>query len=80
MRIFDNQRSKFYTTFMQKYIEKMKVELLELESRIKKCEKAIENPPFGADEKGLELIKVQVQAMKNYRECLKSRIEYEVTK
>ena len=65
---------------MQKYIEKMKVELLELESRIKKCEKAIKNPPFGVDEKGLELIKVQVQAMKNYRECLKSRIEYEVTK
>ena len=80
MRIFDNQRSKFYTTFMQKYIEKMKVELSELESRIKKCEKAIENPPFGADEKGLELLKKQVSAMRAYREILQERIDYEVSK
>ena len=80
MRIFDNQRSKFYTTFMQKYIEKMKVELLELESRIKKCEKAIENPPFGADEKGLELLKKQVSAMRAYREILQERIDYDVSK
>lgn len=65
---------------MQKYIEKMKAELSEIESRIKKDEKVIENPPFGSDDKGIELLKVQVQAMKSYRECLKSRIDYEVSK
>lgn len=80
MRIFDNQRSKFYTTFMQKYIEKMKAELSELESRIKKCEKAIENPPFDSDKNGIELLKKQVSAMRAYREILQERIDYEVSK
>ena len=80
MRIFDNQRSKFYTTFMQKYIEKMKVELEELSGRINRAEKAIENPPFNSDKNGIELLKKQVSAMRAYREILQERIDYEVSK
>ena len=80
MRIFDNQRSKFYTTLMQKYIEKMKIELEELSGRINRAEKAIENPPFDSDKNGIELLKKQVSAMRAYREILQERIDYEVSK
>ena len=65
---------------MKKYVERMKVELTELDVRIRKAEKAVENPPFGSDEKGLELLKKQITAMRAYREILKERIDYEVKK
>lgn len=65
---------------MQKCIEKMKIELEELSGRIKRSENAIENPPFGSDNKGIELLKKQVSAMRAYREILQERIDYEVSK
>ena len=65
---------------MQKYIEKMKIELEELSSRINRAEKAIENPPFNSDKNGIELLKKQVSAMRAYREILQERIDYEVSK
>lgn len=65
---------------MQKYIERMKTELAELNGRIGRAEKAIENPPFGSDNKGIELLKKQVSAMRAYREILQERIDYEVSK
>ena len=65
---------------MQKYIEKMKAEESELDGRIKKAEKAIENPPFGSDAFGIDLLKKQVRAMRVYQEILQQRIEYEVGK
>lgn len=65
---------------MQKYIERMKAEESELDGRIKKAEKAIENPPFGSDKRGLGLLKEQVEKMKAYSVVLHQRIEYEVSK
>ena len=65
---------------MQKYIEKMKTELKELKDRIARNEKAIENPPFGSDEMGIDLLKKQVLVMRVYQECLQKRIDYEVSK
>ena len=65
---------------MQKYIEKMKIELDELKGRISRAEKAIEQPPYGSDKNGIELLKQQVRAMRVYQEVLEKRIEYEVNK
>ena len=65
---------------MQKYIERMKVELTDLSGKISRAEKAVENPPFGSDSNGIELLKKQVSAMRAYREILQDRINYEVSK
>ena len=65
---------------MQKYIEKMKIEKEELDGRISRAEKAIENPPYGSDSAGIDLLKKQVRAMRVYQEILQQRIEYEVGK
>ena len=65
---------------MQKYIERMKVELIDLNGKIGRVEKAVENPPFGSDSNGIELLKKQVSAMRAYREILQERINYEVSK
>lgn len=65
---------------MQKYIERMKVELTDLNGKIGRAEKAIENPLFDSDSKGIELLKKQVTAMRAYREILQERIDYEVSK
>ena len=65
---------------MQKYIEKMKTEATELDARIKRAENAIENPPFNAGAKSIELLKSQLQYMKGYSEVLHERINYEVGK
>ena len=78
--IFDNIKKTEYTKIMQKYIEKMKVELTELSGKISRAEKAIENPPYGSDNNGVELLKKQVTAMRAYREILQERIDYEVSK
>ena len=58
----------------------MKVELAELSGKIGRAEKAIENPPYGSDNNGIELLKKQVTAMRVYREILQERINYEVSK
>ena len=65
---------------MQKYIERMKIEKEELDGRINRAEKAIENPPYGSDNVGIDLLKKQVRAMRVYQEILQQRIEYEVGK
>ena len=65
---------------MQKYIERMKIEVKELDDRISKAEKALENPPFGSDKRGLDLLSEQVKKMKAYSVVLHQRIEYEVSK
>jgi hypothetical protein len=65
---------------MQKYIERMKVELTDLSGKIIRAEKAVENPPFGSDSNGIELLTKQVSAMRAYREILQERINYEVSK
>lgn len=65
---------------MKKYIERMKTEEAELNGRIIRAEKAIENPPFDSDKYGIELLKKQVRVMRVYQEILQQRIKYEVGK
>lgn len=38
---------------MKEYIKRMKAEKEELDNRIKKADKAIQNPPYSADEKSI---------------------------
>ena len=65
---------------MQKYIERMIEEKKELAGRINRASKAIENPPFGSDEKGLSLLSRQIEIMKSYENILAERIDYELGK
>lgn len=65
---------------MRQYIEKMKVELKELDSRIKKAEEAVQNEPYGMDSTGKDLLEQQIDAMKHYRAILSYRIDYEASK
>lgn len=48
---------------MKQFIEKMKVELKELQSKIKRAEQAVETPPFGADRMSIDLLKSQIEYM-----------------
>jgi len=65
---------------MKEYIKRMKAEKEELDNRIKKDDKAIQNPPYSADEKSIELLKQQVEYMRGYSDILNQRLEYEVNK
>lgn len=62
---------------MQKYVEKMIIEKKDLESKIKRAENVIENPPYGTDKTGMLLLAEQVKAMKEYLSCLNSRLIHE---
>ena len=64
---------------MLKYIERMVTECTELKGRINRAKKAIENPPFGSTEKGINLLKEQITAMENYESILEQRISYETS-
>ena len=46
----------------------------------KKMRFVLENPPFGSDKQGLEMLAEQVKAMEVYLECLTLRIKYEESK
>lgn len=52
----------------------------ELRGRISRLKKAVENPPFGVDEKGLELLKKQLEPIELYSKVLQERIDYEGAK
>jgi tRNA1(Val) A37 N6-methylase TrmN6 len=65
---------------MKEYIKRMQAEKEELEGRIKRADKAIQNPPYNADEKSIELLKQQVEYMRGYSDILHQRLEYEVNK
>lgn len=58
----------------------MIAEAQELDARIKRAENAIENPPFNAGTKSIELLKSQLKYMQGYSEVLHERIKYEVGK
>ena len=62
---------------MKQFIEKMEVELKELQGRINRAEKAVETPPFGADKISIDLLKSQIKYMQGYASFLEQRIEYE---
>lgn len=65
---------------MQKYIERMIEEKKDLSGKISRASKALENPPYGSDKHGLELLSKQVEIMKSYETVLAERIEYEMGK
>ena len=65
---------------MKEYILRMQVEEKELNDRINKAVKALQNPPYGIDDMGLHLLSKQIDAMKVYSDVLHQRIEYEVKK
>lgn len=59
---------------MQKYVEKMIIEKKELDGRISKAKKAVENPPYGADSESINLLKEQIIFMESYSAVLEKRI------
>lgn len=65
---------------MRKYLERMLEEKKDLEGKIKKAKKTIENNPFGMDKHQVILLAEQVKAMEVYLGCLIDRIEYEEKK
>lgn len=62
---------------MQKYVERMITERDDLKGKISKAKKAIENPPYGSDLEGMNLLETQVRFMEQYLAVLEKRIEYE---
>ena len=62
---------------MKEYINRMKVEKEELDNRINKAIKLLQNPPYDIDDFGLHLLSKQIDAMKVYKEVLEERIKYE---
>jgi hypothetical protein len=62
---------------MKEYVIRMQAEEKELNYRISKAVKALQNPPYGIDDMGLHLLSKQIDAMKVYSDVLHQRIEYE---
>ena len=62
---------------MQEYIKRMITERDDLKGKIAKAHKALENPPYGSDEEGLNLLALQVTHMEKYLDVLERRIKYE---
>lgn len=65
---------------MQQYLERMIKEKEDLEGKIKRAKKAIENPPYGMDKTQSALLVKQIKAMEEYLACLTERIEYDTHK
>lgn len=59
---------------MQEYVKRMIIEKKELDGRISKAKKAVENPPYGADSESINLLKEQVVFMESYSAVLGKRI------
>lgn len=65
---------------MQQFIKKMITERDDLKGKISKAKKALENPPFGSDQEGLNLRETQVGFMEQYLDVLERRIKREAEK
>ena len=65
---------------MQQFIKKMITERDDLKGKIVRCRKALENPPFGSDQEGLNLLETQVGFMEQYLDVLERRIKHEAAK
>lgn len=59
---------------MQEYVKRMIIEKKELDGRISKAKKAVENPPYGADSESINLLKEQIGFMESYSAVLEKRI------
>lgn len=62
---------------MEQHVERMMQEKNELEIKIGKAKKAIEENPFGMDEQQMFLLSEQIAVMENYLSILNNRIGYE---
>jgi len=62
---------------MKEYLIRMKAEKVDLENRIAKAVKLLQNPPYDIDDFGLHLLSKQIDAMKVYNDVLAERIKYE---
>ena len=65
---------------MQQFIKKMITERDDLKGKIAKAKKVLENPPFGSDQEGLDLLETQVGFMEQYLDVLERRIKREAEK
>lgn len=65
---------------MQEYLKRMKNALEDLEGKIKRAKKAVENPPYGSDTEGMNLLETQIGYMEQYADVLKRRIAHEEEK
>ena len=65
---------------MQQFIKKMITERDDLKGKIAKAKKVLENPPFGSDQEGLDLLETQVGFMEQYLDVLERRIKHEAAK
>ena len=62
---------------MKEYVKRMITERDDLKGKISKAKKALENPPYGSDQTGLNLLETQLGYMEQYLEVLNKRIDYE---
>jgi hypothetical protein len=62
---------------MKEYLSRMKAEKVDLENRINKNIKLLQNLPYDIDDFGLHLLSKQIDAMKVYNDILAERIKYE---
>ena len=62
---------------MQEFVKKMIVERDDLKGKIKKVQKAIENPPDGTDKESIDLLRSQLIPMGQYLSILEKRIDKE---
>lgn len=59
---------------MPEYVKRMLQEKEDLEGKIKRAKKAIENQPFGTDQEDMNLLETQVGYMEQYLDVLNRRI------
>lgn len=60
---------------MPDYIKRMLQEKEDLEGKIKRAKKAVENPPYGMDLEGKNLLETQIGYMEQYLDVLNLRIQ-----
>lgn len=65
---------------MKLYVERMKTERENLEGKIKRAKKIVEDVPYGMDKTQVLLLVEQIKAMEVYLNCLDERMKYEEEK
>jgi hypothetical protein len=65
---------------MPQYYERMVQEKIDLEGKLKKAKKIVEDIPYRMDKTQIVLLAEQIKYMTSYLDCLNERIEYEKVK
>ena len=60
---------------MPEYVKKMLQEKEDLEGKIKRAKKAVENPPYGMDLEDKNFLETQIGYMEQYLDVLNRRIQ-----